>query len=59
MNDHEFVHLRMAYLGWKKPLQEGDLWTLIDTDRTKYQIDILESHWATETEKMHRYTMKK
>ena len=45
----------MAYLGWKRPLQETDLWTLIGTDRTKHQIDKLELHWAAEMEKMHRY----
>ncbi|OQV17378.1 Canalicular multispecific organic anion transporter 2 [Hypsibius exemplaris] len=44
----------MAYLGWKRPLQDDDLWTLLPGDRTKHQIDILEKNWLAEMERMHR-----
>ncbi|OQV17379.1 Multidrug resistance-associated protein 1 [Hypsibius exemplaris] len=44
----------MAYLGWKRPLQDDDLWTLPRNYRTKHQIDILEKNWLAEMERMHR-----
>ncbi|GAV06013.1 hypothetical protein RvY_16055 [Ramazzottius varieornatus] len=44
----------LVYKGWKKPLDEDDLWSTLPEDRTKLNVEILEKHWKAELQRRDR-----
>ena len=53
-------HFRFTYsfsliiLGYKRPLEKSDLWSLNTEDTAKYVSPMFEKYWKKEVEKMKR-----
>ena len=48
------THYRLAYLGYKRPLTQSDLWTLTPQDQVKRCVERLQKFWQRELDKMKR-----
>ncbi|OQV17409.1 Multidrug resistance-associated protein 1 [Hypsibius exemplaris] len=46
----------LAYLGWKRPLVQEDLWDVNPEDKTKVSVDRLQKFWGREMARMQRST---
>ncbi|GAV03421.1 hypothetical protein RvY_13847 [Ramazzottius varieornatus] len=44
----------MAYLGWKKPLEQSDMWDVNPQDKTQVHVNRLEKYWGMEMLRMRR-----
>ncbi|GAV03418.1 hypothetical protein RvY_13844 [Ramazzottius varieornatus] len=42
----------MAYLGWKRPLEQSDMWDLDPQDKTELHVNRLEKYWGMEMYRM-------
>ena len=48
----------LIILGYKRPLEKSDLWSLNLEDTAKYVTPRFEKYWKQEVEKMKRYAAK-